>query len=120
MIQIIPSLPADVIGFEAIGTVTAHDYETVLMPAVEAASSGGARLRLLYFIGPEFDGFELGAIWDDAKVGLQHVGSWHRIALVSDVEWIRSAVWLFGFALPGHVRTFPNSGLDEARQWVSQ
>jgi hypothetical protein len=36
MIVEIPGLPDNVLGFAAKGTVTANDYETVLLPAVEA------------------------------------------------------------------------------------
>jgi hypothetical protein len=120
MIKIIPDLPSNVIGFEVSGNVTAEDYETVLMPAVEAASSRDRKLRLLYHIGPGFEKFELGAMWDDAKVGLQHYSSWYKIAVVSDAGWIRTSIKVFGFAFPGHVRTFSNAEMNEAIGWLTK
>jgi len=119
MIKCIQDLPTGVIGFEASGKVSAQDYETVLIPAIEAAAAGGRPMRLLYQLGPGFEGFELGAMWNDAKVGLGHLGAWQKIAVVTDVAWMRTSVSLFGFALPGEVRVFGNAELVQAKAWLA-
>lgn len=36
MIEIMNDLPENVVGFRAMGKVTKEDYESVLMPAVDA------------------------------------------------------------------------------------
>jgi hypothetical protein len=120
MIELISGLPDNVLGFTAKGAVTAADYETVIIPAVEAALSKHPKLRLLYHLGREFSDFEAAAMWEDMKVGLQHLTAWEKIAVVTDVEWVRAAVKAFGFLLPGRVRLFQNGELDLARQWVSR
>lgn len=120
MIAIIPGLPAKVLGFSASGKVTAADYETVLVPAVHDRLAKETKVRLLYHLGADFEGFDIGAMWADAKVGLEHPSAWERIALVTDVDWIRSATHLFGFAMPGQVRIFNNAELANAKQWVSE
>ena len=43
MIERIPNLPDNVLGFTATGIVTASDYESVIVPAVEAMFSRRAR-----------------------------------------------------------------------------
>jgi hypothetical protein len=53
-------------------------------------------------------------------VGLQHLTAWERIAVVTDVGWIRTALKVFGFAIPGQIRGFSNNELAEARQWLSE
>ena len=120
MIEPIPDLPEGVLGFTAKGTVTASDYETVLIPAVEQAFSHRGRIRLLYHLGPEFSGFEAAAVWDDTKLGFKHLAGWERLALVSDVEWVRGAVKLFGLLIPGKIRVFHERELAEATRWVSE
>ena len=40
MVEPIPNLPDNVLGFKAIGRVTSEDYETVLIPAVDAQNIG--------------------------------------------------------------------------------
>lgn len=120
MIERIADLPENVLGFTAKGTVTAADYETVLIPAVEAMLARRPNVRLLYHLGAAFSGFEAGALWDDAKVGLRHLGAWERTAVVTDVEWIRVATKALGFAMPGEVRVFPDAELPAAKAWLSE
>ena len=118
MIERIPDLPESVLGFTARGQVSAKDYESVLVPAVEAAIAKQHKVRLLYHLGPELSGFEAGALWDDAKVGLKHPTAWERVAVVTDTEWIRVATKVFGFAIPGEVRVFKNAEMAAAREWI--
>ncbi len=118
MLKQIPKLPRGTIGFSASGQVTAKDYATVLMPAVEAALKKRKKIRFLYHLGPKFTGFSAAAMWEDAKVGLSHIGAWERIAVVTDVDWIRLAVLAFGFALPGAIKVFPNRQLAAAKRWL--
>lgn len=120
MLERIQGLPDNVLGFEAKGEITGADYETVLIPAVEEMLARQKSIRFLYHIGGEFSGFDAKAMWDDAKVGLQHLTAWERVAVVTDVGWLRTAMKAFGFVMPGHVRVFGNSELTEARQWLSE
>jgi hypothetical protein len=120
MIEKIPDLPDNVLGFSAKGKVTANDYESVIVPAVEAMFSRLGKARFLYHLGEDFTGIEAAAAWDDTKVGLKHWTGWEKIAVISDVEWIRWAVKIFGLAVPGQVRVFPNQDLAEAKRWISE
>lgn len=120
MVEQIPDLPDSVLGFTAKGTVTADDYESVIIPAVEALFSRQSKVRFLYHLGEGFSGFEAAAVWDDAKLGLKHLGGWERLAVVSDVEWIRAAVKVFGVAIPGEVRVFHDRELADAKRWIAE
>jgi hypothetical protein len=113
MIEKIPDLPDGVIGFSASGTVTANDYESTIIPAIEELFARKGKARFLYHLGEA-------AMWDDTKLGLKHLSGWERMAVVTDVEWIRAALRVFGLAIPGHVRVFHNKELSEARRWVSE
>ena len=59
-------------------------------------------------------------MWEDTKVGLSHFASWERIAIVTDIEWLRVTMKEFGFVMPGEVRIFGNSELAEATKWLSE
>jgi len=120
MLQRVQGLPDNVLGFEAKGEVTGADYEAVLIPAVEEMLCRRSTIRFLYYLGEEFRGFDAKAVWDDAKVGLQHISAWERVAVVTDVGWIRMAVKAFGFVIPGHVRIFGNNELAKAQQWLNE
>ncbi|MEX0999365.1 MAG: STAS/SEC14 domain-containing protein [Thermodesulfobacteriota bacterium] len=124
MLELIEGLPENALGFSAKGNVSAKDYETVLIPAVKEKLKHHDKVRLLYHLGDEFEKFEVGAMWDDAKVGLAHITEWEKIAIVTDVNWIQQAGKIFGFAIetmsvPGDVKIFHNSELDDAIKWIS-
>jgi hypothetical protein len=120
MIEVITDLPDRVLGFKAIGAVTAEDYKKVLVPAIEQKLAAHKRTRLLYVLGEEFASYTGGAAWEDAKVGMKHLTSFERIAVVTDVDWIENVVKALGFAFPAEVRVFDNDELDEARAWISE
>lgn len=120
MIELIPNLPAGILGFRMHGLVTANDYESVMVPDIEAAFALNQKLRLVVHVGDDFTGFAPGAMWDDVKLGFRHISGWERTALVTDVGWIRVMASMFGFAMPSHFRLFGNEALDEAIRWVAQ
>ncbi|MDR3369540.1 STAS/SEC14 domain-containing protein [Rhodoferax sp.] len=118
MIALRQDLPDNVIGIVASGEVSANDYETVLAPAIESSLKKHRRLRILYQLGPTFTGFTVGAMWDDMKVGLGHLGAWDKIAVVTDVTWIAGATRAFGFTIPCPVKVLSNSELTQAERWI--
>ena len=120
MIIQLNDLPAGVLGFRAHGQVTAHDYETVLVPDVEAAFALNRQLRVLFHVADDFTGFDAGAMWDDLKLGFRHISGWDRVALVTDVGWMRTMAKMFGFAIPGEFRLFADRELIDAKVWIGR
>lgn len=119
MIEILTGLPENVIGFSAHGKVTAEDYEEHIVPAVEGALQRHGKVRLLYQLGEDFAGFDAGALWEDTKVGLGHLTAWERIAVVTNLDWLRAATKALGFMMPGEVRVFSNLEIEAARDWLA-
>jgi hypothetical protein len=113
-------LPDHVLGADASGTVTGQDYETVLVPAIEAFRRDHDKIRALVVLGTDFQGFEGGAMWDDAKLGLREAGEWERLAVVTDQSHMRTMINAFKFMIPGKVKTFELGQLDDAKIWVAQ
>lgn len=112
-------LPEDVIGLRAEGIVTAQDYRKTLIPLVEARSAKYDNLKMLYVIGEEFDGFSAGALWDDTRFGLSHFTTFSKLAVVTDVAWIRQSVKLFGHLMPTEVMVFDLADLEDATAWIT-
>ncbi len=119
MIELIRDLPRSAIGARASGKITASDYETVLMPAVEQAIKAHGSVRFLYQLGPEFDGYSPGAMWDDMKLGFAHLKAWKRLALVTDHEWLAGATRMFAFAMPCPVKVLANAECADVVTWIS-
>ena len=119
MIEQLLGFPDNVLAFMGRGRITRADYTNVLTPAVEKALATHKRLRLYYELAPDFAGIDPGAMWEDFKVGVEHLTRWQRVAVVTDIEWIKQATWLFSFIIPGTIKSFPTSGADEARAWIT-
>jgi len=60
-----------------------------------------------------------GALWQDLKVGIEHLRAWKRIASVTEIERINLMTTLFGWMTPGEVRQFPLAQRDEAIAWAA-
>jgi hypothetical protein len=117
VIKELNDLPAGVIGFEVADTIKAEDYRDVILPALERAAASG-EVRFVIVI-PEFHGMSGGALWQDLRVGVEHFRAWKRIALVTDIEWMKHMTTLFGWMTPGEVSTFPLAQRDEAIAWAA-
>jgi len=120
MIEVMTDLPDRVLGVKASGEVTADDYKTVLVPAIEEKLTQHKKARLLYVLGDEFRGYSSGAAWEDAKIGMKHLTSFERVAVVTEVDWIEKMIKAFGFVIPGEVRVFDDDDLEEARRWICE
>ena len=119
MLEQMKNLPGNVVGFRASGKVTGKDYETVLAPAVEAMMAEHDKIRLIYHLDEGVIEVDAAAMWEDARIGIKSFSALERSAIVTDIDWIRNAVKLFGFAMPGEVKTFRSSDLQTALDWIT-
>jgi hypothetical protein len=120
MLQLIEGFGDDIAAIRGVGLVTADDYREVLAPAIARATAGGRKARLLLELGEGFDGYDTSAMLADTSLGIGHPGSFERIAIVTDAEWLRRAVHLFGGLIPGEVRLFAASDAAQARTWIAR
>ncbi len=119
MLELVESLPPGVVGVRATEEVTADEYEQVLAPAIDRALANRDKVRLLFELEDEV-GYEAGAVWQDARLGLTHFASFERVAVVTDAEWLRRAVPVFSVLMPGHIRAFSLAERDAAIVWVAE
>jgi hypothetical protein len=118
MIELMQDFPDYVVGMMAKGRVTRKDYLDTVVPAIEAACKGHAKLRLYYELGAQFSEIDLGAEWEDLKLAIEHFSVWERVAVVTDVGWIRHVVGAMRFLIPAQVRVFAIAQVAEARAWI--
>jgi len=119
MLEVMNELPLHVAGFRAKGQVTKHDYEKVLIPAVDRVAKQFGYLHFLMVLDTDVKNFTLGAWMDDAKVGLKHYTKWRKMAFVTDQEGVKTFSEIFGIVVPGKLKTFSHNQLEEAIEWVS-
>jgi hypothetical protein len=115
MIEIIKGLPNNVVGIAVNGRVTKKDCYDVLMPAMEKSLKRHDQIRLYYELNSRFPG----AAWDDLNIGIEHVPPCERVAIVTDVGWIRYTVKALRFLIPGEIRVFATVQASEGRAWIT-
>lgn len=115
MIEIIEGLPDNVVGIVAKGRVTKKDVADTLLPAIDKALEWHHRLRLYYEIRTRFPG----AAWEEISLGLGHSPLWERVAIVSDVAWIRHTVTALRLLIPSEVRVYATNQIPEGIAWVT-
>ena len=76
-------------------------------------------IRFVYVLGDDFDGYSVAAGWEDTKLGIGHVSKWKRIAVVTNHDWTRHTVGMFGWMLPGNVKVFPLQEQAAAMEWAA-
>ena len=115
MIEIIKGLPKNVVGIAVEGRMTKRDCDDVLMPAVRKSLKRHDKIRLYYELNSRFPG----AAWDDLNVGIEHIPPCERVAIVTDVSWIRYTVKALRFLIPGEIQVFAADRASEGRAWIT-
>jgi hypothetical protein len=123
MIESIPDMPPGTLGFRASGRVTREDYTKLFLPPVKEKVESGEGIRMVYQVGPGFEKFEAGALFEDTKtgwnLGILHPHAWKRLAFVTDVNWMSQAANAFAWMMPGELKIYDLDGLEEAKAWVA-
>jgi hypothetical protein len=122
MVTRVEDLPQGVLGYRASGKLTANDYRELMKP-IYAALDRGETLDIYFELESDWDGLDLGALWEDVKaagrVGIGHRSSWGRMAIVTDRDWIRHAARAAGSLAPGELRIFAPAEAAQAKAWVA-
>jgi hypothetical protein len=116
----IEGLPADVLALRAVGIITAQDYADTLVPMVEAKLKVHDKIKCLIVLGEDYTSYAGDAAWADTKFGLSHFRDFTRVAMVTDVGWMKQAANLFGWLMPGELKTFALAELDAAKEWIKR
>ena len=120
MLARIDGLPEGVIGLRVVGRLSADDYKTELEPAVNAVVADGRKVRLLLELGSAYDGIDPGAVAADLGFGSEHFRAFERMAVVTDIDWIRAGAGLFGPLMPGELKVYGTGELDAAKNWIGE
>src|SRR5689334_18191642 len=115
MLELIGGLPKNVVGIAASGKVTMQDCRDVLVPAIEKSRKSHDKIRLYYELNSRFPG----SAWDDLDLGLEHASSCERVAIVTDIGWVRLTVRAVRFLIPAKIRVFSTDQAEEGRAWIT-
>jgi len=120
MITIRPESEYNILVIEASAKLTAKDYEELFIPKLDQLIQQFGKIRLVFYLNETFDGWELGAMWDDAKFGLKHKNDFERIAMVGGPRWLAGLTTMSAHFLHGELKAFEVTALEEAVAWVKR
>ena len=114
MLEVMPASTGKILWLRAAGRLTDRDYREVFTPRLEAVIREHGKARLLFHLDPDFQGWELGAWWDDFRFDLKHKADFERLAVVGAARWADAAVKMFSRFMAGEVKTMLGEHLAEA------
>ena len=122
MVSVIAVNAPGVLAFVIAGRLTRADYQDVLLPPIRERIESGEQIRVLAII-EGFQGLEAGGLLEElkaaARVGSAQDSLRSYFAVVTDIDWVRRSIALFGWLVPGDIRVFPPDRRAEAETWLA-
>jgi len=115
MIQVVEGLPDNIVGIVAKGRLTNDDWNRDIKPLIETSLKRHDKIRFYYEIGGRFPG----AAWGNLRLGIENAPHWERVAVVTDVSWLRDTINALRFLMQAEVRVFSTSDACQGRAWIS-
>jgi hypothetical protein len=112
-------MPAGAVGLAARGRIGEHDRQTVLEPIITSILESGDKVKLLYFAGDDFAGYDEESPWDEGVFGTRHFTDFERIAFVTDEAPYHHAVRALEGFMPAKLRVFRAHEIEAAKEWLA-
>ncbi|MGI8891654.1 MAG: STAS/SEC14 domain-containing protein [Chthoniobacterales bacterium] len=106
----------NVVRVQVSGKLTQEDYDQLIPSWKETIARHGS-MRLL-LIMEDFEGWKLGAAWDDFRFSTGHAKRIVRVAMVGEKTWQKWMAKLGALFLADEIKYFELSQLVEAERWV--
>ena len=120
MIELLTDLPDGTLGFRCHGLISGEEMQRLVIPSVEAELQEQEHVKALVVIEPDFEGLSLEAAWDDTNLSLRHWDGFERLAVVTDLSWVKRATQALALLLPYPVQVFSAADEESARRWLSE
>lgn len=108
----------DLVEIEVDGAIERAEFERIAA-RLEAAIARHGKLRLLEVVR-SFAGIDARTLWQDVRFSLRHLNAFSRVAVVTDLKWMRPLATVAGALIPGEVRLFALGEIGAARAWLNQ
>jgi len=122
MVSVIAVDAPGVLAFAIVGRLTRADYRDVLLPPIREVIANGEEIRVLAVV-ERFQGLEAGGLLEElkaaARVGSAQDSLRSYFAVVTDADWVRRSIALFGWLVPGDIRVFTSDRRTEAETWLA-
>ncbi|MGA9494123.1 MAG: STAS/SEC14 domain-containing protein [Mycobacterium sp.] len=122
MIETLTDMPQGVIGVRVSGRLGGDELREA-KPGINEMLNNADEIRIVEVIGPDYEGFGPGGLFEDLKLAfgsvLPHHAAFKRIAVVSDMAWVAHTLHALAWMIPGELAVFPLDELDKAKEWAA-
>lgn len=119
MIEFVPTDAADVLVVHARGKLSREDYRDVLAPRVRSLLEQSGTLRVMFVMDDRFEGWTLGAAWENTLLDIKHRRDFEKVAMVGAPKWEEWCVNVAAALLMrGQLETFALDERAQAWKWL--
>lgn len=115
MVEVSTESTGNILVLRAEGKLTDQDYKDVIIPRLESIIRNYGKAR---FLLDEFNGWEVAALWDDARFGLTHRNDFEKIGVIAAPPWVAWSLKLVALVISGEFRTFAPGERSTALSWI--
>ena len=106
----------NIVELTIFGKITEDDLTRVTALLSDDIKKHG-KLKLLEEIRT-FNGIDPIALWKDIQFSVQHINDFSHVAVIADVEWVRTISTAVDNLLSAQVKAFNQSQIETARTWL--
>ncbi len=117
-VTVLDGFPNDVLALEISGRLRAVDYDAVIEPLIDAKMQRHDRIKILIVVNEDFEGATMAAAWEDLKLDMKGFTRYRKMAIVTDLLWLRNSTRLFSPFMPGQVQTYSLAKRALAEEWI--
>jgi hypothetical protein len=117
-IQIKEENEGKIVAVYVSGKLVTADYEH-FTPEFDRLVGLHGKLRVLFDM-VEFNGWTMGAVWEDTKFSLHHFGDIERIAMVGNKQWEHGMATFCKPFTKATIRYFDHTATADARKWLEE
>ncbi len=121
MIELLADMPKGVTGVRVSGRLGGDELRE-LKPTIDDMLHTD-EIRIVEIIGPDYEGFGPGGLFEDLKLAFgtvwPHHSAFKRIAVVSDKEWVALTLHAVAWLIPGELAVFKLGELERAKEWAA-
>lgn len=120
MIEVMAESSGPMLAVKATGTLSGEDYTEIWIPALQKVIEENGKGRCLLYMDENFEGWELKAMWEDARFGFAHRNDFDKMAVVGGPKWVEWGTRIAASMMKGEVRTYAGEQLAEALKWAAE
>jgi hypothetical protein len=120
MIEIMSESTGRMLAVKTTGTLTDKDYTDVWIPALQKIIDEFEFANVLLYMDDNFKGWEIKAMWEDAKFGLKHRKDVAKIAIVGGPAWVKWGIKLGESMIDSEIKTYEPEEIQKALGWAAQ